>query len=167
MISNNTLGHFSKRNSADSTLARRDTPFEWNDSPFTLEEFKEFDGAFEQYLNLSRPSIMSPSLPVAFSDENVTFADDSEALQSIAFWPLIQPSRHVDFIMAWDDDVDSAPYGWNNGTNMYNTYKFAEAAGLSFPLAPLVSRSHWRRWSQRSFPETTRPDQHFSAATRA
>lgn len=40
------------------------------------------------------------------------------------------------FRIAWDDDADDAPYGWNNGTNPWNTYNLAKAANLPFPEIP-------------------------------
>lgn len=41
--------------------------------------------------------------------------------------------------MAWDDDADSHPYSWNNGTNIWDTYNRAKESGLPFPEIPPVS----------------------------
>jgi lysophospholipase len=41
--------------------------------------------------------------------------------------------------MAWDDDADSLPYTWNNGTNIWDTYNRAKERGLPFPEIPPVS----------------------------
>ena len=40
--------------------------------------------------------------------------------------------------MAWEDDADDDPYGWNNGTNIYNTYIHSKEIGLPFPVIPPV-----------------------------
>lgn len=131
-ITNGTLGQFSKRSTQADThsLARRSPPFE-------LSIIESLNQAFNETFDLSLAQIANPSVPVAFNTEqNVTLADGSEVLQSVPFWSLIQPERQVDFIIAWDDDSDSNPYGWNNGTNMYETYVLAKEAGLPFPAAP-------------------------------
>lgn len=141
-ISNGTLGQFSKREVEERQLIRRELFFR-------LDTLESLNQAFNQTFNLSLAQIVNPSLPAAFSDENITLADGSEAQQSIPFWSLIQPERKLDVIIAWDDDSDSSPYGWNNGSNVYNTYMLAKEAGLPFPMAPPASTFLARNYTTR------------------
>ncbi|KAJ5564304.1 hypothetical protein N7513_000546 [Penicillium frequentans] len=129
---NGTLGQFSKR----QDLEKRDS-----DSSVTgISSLSYLNNYFKEAYGYTLAQISNPSIPNPFSsDENITFADGSEVGQSVPFWPLIQPERKVDFIMAWDDDADSAPYTWNNGTNIWDTYNRAKENGLPFPEVPPVS----------------------------
>ncbi|KAI9833172.1 MAG: hypothetical protein M1819_003795 [Sarea resinae] len=54
--------------------------------------------------------------------EDLTLVDGSESGQTIPFWPLLQPARKVDFIIAFDGSQDGTD-GWNNGTNLIGMFK--------------------------------------------
>lgn len=93
VVSNNTLGQFSKRSSDSSaTIEKRQ-------SAFGLETLEGLNEAFNQTFNLSLSQIADPSVPNPFGGpENITLADGSEAGQSIPFWSLIQPERKLDLM---------------------------------------------------------------------
>ncbi|KAK5047684.1 hypothetical protein LTR84_006349 [Exophiala bonariae] len=131
IASNGTLGNFAKRGVSAATLNKRQ-------SGYSLETLEGLNEAFNQTFNLSLSQIANPSVPNPFGgDENITLADGSEAGQSIPFWSLIQRERKLDLIIAWDDDGgETRPNYWTNGTNVWNTYNLAKAAGLAFPQAP-------------------------------
>jgi lysophospholipase len=78
---------------------------------------------------------------------SLNFVDGSESGQTIPLWGQIQPVRNLSFIIAWDDTNDAAPFGWNNGTNLYNTYLQAEAAGIPFPIIPPASTFVGRKYT--------------------
>ncbi|KAJ6013739.1 hypothetical protein N7540_008330 [Penicillium herquei] len=137
---NDTLGQFSKR---QSSLQKRD-----DDSLTGIASLESLSDAFAEFFGLTLAQIANPSIPNPFtSEDTITFADTSEAGQSVPFWPLIQPERDVDFIMAWDDDADDEPYLWTNGTNIWDTYNLAKDAGLPFPEVPPVSEMLARNYT--------------------
>jgi lysophospholipase len=80
---------------------------------------------------------------------DLSFVDGSEGGQTIPLWGQIQPARNPSVIIAWDDNNDAPPYGWNNGTNLYHTYLQASAAGLPFPLIPPYSTFINQKWTTR------------------
>lgn len=45
------------------------------------------------------------------------YVDGSETGQTVPLWPVIQPQRKADFIIAFDASGDGT-YGWVNGTNL-------------------------------------------------
>lgn len=124
-------------------LFKRVTPPE---DIFPYSVVKELAGLFEKYFNYTLDECVYASLPNPFAsstaDEydpptNLTLLDGSEMGQSLPLWTQIQPARQPQFIIAWDNDGDALPYGWNNGTNMYNTYTYATDLGIPFPIVPL------------------------------
>ncbi|RAK95077.1 lysophospholipase [Aspergillus ibericus CBS 121593] len=138
-ISNGTLGQFAKRSSKNN-LAKRLTP------PSDLDELVD---AFKESFDLHLTDITYSTYPNPFANlssssgnahtsPDLNLVDGSETGQTIPLWGQIQPARNVDFIIAWDDSQDADPYDWNNGTNLYNTYTAAKAAGLPFPVIPPV-----------------------------
>lgn len=67
---------------------------------------------------------------------DLSLVDGSEAGQVVPLWSQIQPARKPSFIIAYDDNPDSLPYGWMNGTSIYNTYVAAKESHLPFPIIP-------------------------------
>ena len=65
----------------------------------------------------------------------LSIVDGSESGQTITLWPIIQPARDVDFIIAWDASGETS-FGWQNRTNIIDTYNSATVAGLKFPKVP-------------------------------
>ncbi|KAG8845363.1 hypothetical protein FRB96_002521 [Tulasnella sp. 330] len=76
--------------------------------------------------------------PVAASQKELLLVDGSETGQENPLWPIIQPERAVDFIVVSDACGSELSSGWMNGTNLYNSYTSAKAAGLPFPTIPPV-----------------------------
>ncbi|KAF4625054.1 hypothetical protein G7Y89_g13113 [Cudoniella acicularis] len=75
---------------------------------------------------------LSSTSSVVNHSKDLRLVDGSESGQAIPLWGLIQPARGLEFIIAWDDNEDAAPYQWNNGTNLYNSYLAANASKISF-----------------------------------
>ncbi|KAJ9607997.1 hypothetical protein H2200_008076 [Cladophialophora chaetospira] len=136
--SNGSVGSFSKRSLAltDAAMLSRRA------AQFPAENALAIWNGFEEIFNLTLDEAMYPSVPNPFAGTNpaeseaLQLTDGSETGQSIAYWGLIQPARKSDFIITWDNDQDQAPYSWNNGTNIYNTYIQARRHGLPFPEIP-------------------------------
>lgn len=108
------------------------------------------DEAFQKALNLNLTDIAYAEVPNPFlrvpsslaytqTATDLRFVDGSEGGQTIPLWGLIQPSRNGSFVVAWEDSNDAHPYQWMNGTNLYNTYVAAKAAGLPFPIITPMS----------------------------
>jgi lysophospholipase len=51
--------------------------------------------------------------------------------------------------ISWDNDEDSTPNGWNNGTNIYNTFIQARRHGLPFPEIPPPTTFIKRNYTQK------------------
>ena len=68
-------------------------------------------------------------------EEELLLVDGSETGQTIPLWPVIQPERGVDFIVALDASGDGQN-NWVNGTNLYDTSLAAAEAGIPFPTVP-------------------------------
>ncbi|KIV80847.1 hypothetical protein PV11_08323 [Exophiala sideris] len=153
--SNGTLAPFPKR----SLSSNEDSHQLQKRADFPTATINAVYAAFQQYFNLTETEAASPTIPNPYSGmpgmsggvepAGLTLADGSEAGQSIPFWPLIQPDRNVDFIISWDNDEDTVPYGWNNGTNIYNTYIQARRHGLPFPEVPPPSTFIKRNYTQK------------------
>lgn len=92
VMSNNTLGQFSKREAATATIDKRQ-------SAYGIETLEGLNDAFNQTFNLSLSQIANPSVPNPFGGpDNITLVDGSEAGQSVPFWSLIQPERKLDLM---------------------------------------------------------------------
>lgn len=144
--SNGTLATFAKRSHLGghvppSYLAKRQN----NVVPLSELEglFEAFNKTFmENATTVSYASWPNPFLglntttPSLRNESYLKILDGSQAGQAIPLWSLIQPARRLDFIFAWDDDADVRPNGWNNGTNLYNTYVAAKHSDVPFPIVP-------------------------------
>lgn len=117
---------------------------------FPAEEIEALITAFDTYLGLNVTEISYAYIPNPFvglpdvgtqyqTKKTLTFVDGAEAGQAIPLWGMLQTYRNSDFIIAFDDDEDTSPYGWNNGTNLYDTYVQATVQGLPFPVVPPAS----------------------------
>ncbi|KAK5270578.1 hypothetical protein LTR99_005020 [Exophiala xenobiotica] len=156
-LSNGTLAQFSKKRSLQvpppgsvQSLQKR--------AGFPLATINYLFEAYQQYFNLTKVQAVSPSVPNPFAGmpgangpepATLTLADGSEGGQAIPFWPMLQPARNLDFIISWDNDEDSTPNGWNNGTNIYNTFIQARRHGLPFPEIPPPATFIKRNYTQK------------------
>lgn len=66
--------------------------------------------------------------------------DGGEDGQNIPLWPLLQPERQVDVILAVDSSANTK-YNWPNGSSLVHTYRRVNTnasytATLSFPSVP-------------------------------
>ncbi|CCG20857.1 Plb5 GPI-linked phospholipase B [Candida orthopsilosis Co 90-125] len=75
-------------------------------------------------------------------NETLFLVDGGEDLQNVPFYPLIQNTRDVDVIFAFDNSADTNE-SWPNATSIISTYKrqFAEQGkGTPFPFVPDVDK---------------------------
>lgn len=73
-------------------------------------------------------------------NETLFLADGGEDAQNVPFYPLIQTSRDVDIIFAFDNSADTNS-SWPNSTSIVHTYtrQFAQQGnGTPFPFVPLI-----------------------------
>jgi lysophospholipase len=73
-------------------------------------------------------------------EETLFLVDGGEDLQNIPFYPLLQPKRKVDVVIAIDSSADTE-FSWPNGTSMLATYKrnlnpSGIGNGTAFPHVP-------------------------------
>jgi len=129
-ISNGTLGTFAKR----QIEKRQDNAVPLSELDTILDIFNSTFGepkTLAGYSSWPNPFMgLNTTTPELQGEKYLKIVDGSLAGQTIPIWSLIQPARALDFIFAWDDSQDARPQSWNNGTNLYNTYKAAKAANL-------------------------------------
>ena len=114
-------------------------------SEFPASEVDGLAAAFKTYFNLTVADISYATIPNPFrgsstasesknDDSNLRLVDSTELGSAL---PLAgQLARNATFIMTWDDNSDALPYGWQNGTNLYNAYLEFKAKGVAFPEVP-------------------------------
>ncbi|GME80838.1 unnamed protein product [Ambrosiozyma monospora] len=71
-------------------------------------------------------------------DTSLYLVDGGEDKENIPLVPLIQPEREVDFIMAYDNSMDTLQ-GWPNGLSMVKTYErqfTSQSNHTAFPYVP-------------------------------
>ena len=77
-----------------------------------------------------------PNSAFASTNEDVTLTRDlylvsgAQGGENVPLWPLIQPQRGIDVIIANDNSQDTADF-WPNGTSLYSTYLRAQMMGLA------------------------------------
>lgn len=115
-LSNGTLGVFSKRDEPvlESSLHRRS-------ADFPLQVLRGLQKLFKKYFDYFLTEAICITLPNRFasrfsadsnsSPTNLTLLDESEMGQALPLWTQIQTARKPEFIIAWDDDEDTVPYG--------------------------------------------------------
>lgn len=147
-LSNGTEAPFAKRSLREDsgTHNKRRNSFAKRASPPTaglLELTQTFGQLFHEnvsqlaYAYYPNPFAGLGSItPASAKEPLLRLVDGSESGQAIPLWGQIQPARGLNFIIAWDDNEDAAPYNWNNGTNLYDTYLSAQQNGLAFPVIP-------------------------------
>lgn len=165
-LSNGTLAQFSKRSiAANERLESHLTPrlptedesgssLKKRATPPPLSSLEQLTVGFNSTFGLSLRDISNAIYPNPWnglpgqSSPYLKLVDGSEGGQTLPFWGQIQPARGLEFIITWDVSLDGAPYNWENGTNLFDTYKAARAAGLPFPIVPdaatFINRNYTR-----------------------
>ncbi|EMG49811.1 Lysophospholipase 3 [Candida maltosa Xu316] len=76
------------------------------------------------------------------NNDTLYLCDGGEDLQNVPFYSLIQTTRDVDVIFAFDNSADTN-LSWPNGTSIMETYKrqfSVQGKGTPFPFVPDVER---------------------------
>ncbi|KAF8426350.1 lysophospholipase catalytic domain-containing protein [Tirmania nivea] len=81
------------------------------------------------------------------NQSSLSLADGGLDNQNIPFWPLLQPARKIDFILAVDSSADTHQH-WPNGSSLVNTqkrsqnllsqYQLGDVGVVPFPYVPEV-----------------------------
>lgn len=95
-----------------------------------------FNKTLEQVLYAVWPNPFLNSTPAMENVENLFLVDGSEVLQEIPLWPIIQPARRLDFIIANDAGGTELSNGWMNGTSLLDTATYAAKNKVPFPKVP-------------------------------
>ena len=156
--SNGTLGQFPKR---EALLEQ--APHHSTQSPADLskrllaifpdQEVEELAAPFAKGLNLSLEDYTYTPIPNPW--RNTSTAKDTllhmvDATEPASSLPLAgQLARNATFIIAWDDNSDAYPYGWVNGTSMYQAYQYFKQKAIPFPIVPPVSTFIARNYTSR------------------
>ena len=148
--SNGTLGLFPKRSDlADSRPHERPSKnHKLNgrlDPEFPPEEVEEIEESFKELFGLDLDGFTYTRIPNPFRGQpnpsrgardarELKMVDATEVESSL---PLAgQLARNASFIIAWDDNSDAWPNGWQNGTNLHNAYLYFKEKGVPFPVVP-------------------------------
>ncbi|KAK6371419.1 Lysophospholipase 1 [Exophiala oligosperma] len=142
--SNNTLGQFPKRSEVKRTPEGTYTLRKRLEPVFPAEEVEGLAEPFEKYFGLDLNGYTYARVPNPFrgrsndpSDDQLKLVDATEVATSL---PLAgQLARNASFIIAWDDNTDAYPNGWENGTNMYQAYRYFEEHNIPFPIVPTAA----------------------------
>lgn len=118
---------------------------------------KELIGAFKHYSNENLQELAYAVIPNSFhglphtktSDTDLRMVDATESGTVSPLWGQLQPSRGLVFSMVWDDDEDTTPYAWNNGTNLYAVYQFAKRTKKPFLIVPKLATMIKRNYTTR------------------
>ena len=100
-----------------------------------------WEQAFNETLNQSLygvyPNPFQGYTPSATADQETLYlVDGSESGQTIPLWPLLQPARGLDLIIAWTASGETYPNNWQNGTDLIDTANAAATNSLKFPKVP-------------------------------
>ena len=144
---NGTLGQFPKRSyppglsATEHGLGKRAITFDTFPKATVDELIEGFNESFGLNLTQMYPSIYpNPFLdyasasPAIKTEPDLKLVDATELGSSLPLLGLVV--RNASFIMAWDANGDAFPYGWLNGTNLYNAYQYMKSLDLPFPVVP-------------------------------
>lgn len=148
--SNDTLGQFPKRSEAESFHSQsRSAPVHNRltkrlEEEFPAKEVEELGSPFKEYFGLDLDGFTYARVPNPFrnqstapQDYELKLVDATEVESSL---PLSgQLARNASFIIAWDDNTDAWPNGWENGTDLYQAYLYFKANKIPFPIVPSPS----------------------------
>jgi lysophospholipase len=127
-----------KRWPADEAVTEQDRVANGTSALLGLIDLMEstFNLTLEESLYAIWPNPFLNSTPAMENDEYLLLVDGSEILQEIPLWPIIQPARHVDFVIANDAGGTDLSNGWMNGSSLIDTAAYAAANNVSFPRVP-------------------------------
>jgi lysophospholipase len=155
-LTDGLLGQFAKRSLSGLEGAAGDYGFEkrqWPADEATVEE-ERVDAAnqallplvyvIEDLFNTTLNESIYATWPNPFlnasvemtNQENLLFVDGSEIFQEIPIWPIVQPIRRPDFIIANDAGGTELSNGWMNGSSLIDTAAYCAANGVPFPKVP-------------------------------
>jgi lysophospholipase len=93
-------------------------------------------GLGDEYSLYPNPFYELPNSNAVASQSVLQLVDGGLSGQQNPIWPLLQPSRNVDIIIV-NDNSDSDNSNFPDGSDMYQTYQRAQAAGLTrMPVIP-------------------------------
>ena len=158
--SNNTLGQFPKRSEAASSQPQGRSSQEDNglskrlEEEFPAEEVEELGEPFKEYFGLDLDGFTYARVPNPFRnqstaphDHELKLVDATEVESSL---PLAgQLARNASFIIAWDDNTDAWPNGWQNGTDLYQAYLYFKENEIPFPIVPSPATFIARNYTTR------------------
>ena len=150
--SNNTLGQFPKRSDQARSLSqltpsrihglnkRLDPEFPPAQVESVVEGFQQIGLSLDEFVYARVPNpfrTTQKSAEESFTTKELKMVDATEVESSL---PLAgQLTRNATFIMAWDDNTDAYPNGWENGTDLYQAYLYFKHKGIPFPIVPSPS----------------------------
>lgn len=95
-------------------------------SPVTRDTYAPYPNPFYQY----------PSATLTNAQKEISLVDGGEGNSAMPFWPLIQPERNVDVIIAADNGADTSD-DFPSGTAIVGAFQQAQAQGLTrMPFVP-------------------------------
>jgi lysophospholipase len=95
-------------------------------SPVTRDLYAPYPNPFYQY----------PAATLTNTQKEIQIVDGGEGNSAMPFWPLIQPERNVDVIIAADNGADTTD-DFPSGTAIVGAYEAAQAQGLNrMPFIP-------------------------------
>lgn len=95
-----------------------------------------FNLALDETLYVVWPNPFLNSTPAMQHQPELLFVDGSEVLQEIPLWPIIQPARHVDFVIANDASGTEVSNGRINGSSLIDTAAYFAAYNVPFSKVP-------------------------------
>ncbi len=132
------LKHHVKRWQADKAVKEQERVANGTTSLLGLIDLMEsvFKTTPEQTLYAVWPNPFLNSTPAMTNVPDLLLVDGSEVPQEIPIWPLIQPARRPDFIIANDAGGIDLSNGWMNGSSLIHTAAYAAANNIPFPKVP-------------------------------
>ncbi len=145
--SNDTLGQFPKRSEAPTSQPLKRSPatkeelIKRLEEEFPAQEVEELGTPFEKYFGLDLGGYTYARVPNPFRNQSTSPQDHElklvDATEVASSLPLAgQLARNASFIIAWDDNTDAWPNGWENGTDLYQAYLYFKKHQIPFPIVP-------------------------------
>ena len=150
------IGQFAKRDAVMEPWSERDLTKRWPPREAEQEQIRLANGTrqllglifvmesifnetLEQALYAVWPNPFLNSTPAMENVDHLFLVDGSEVLQEIPIWPIIQPARRPDFIIANDAGGTELSNGWMNGTSLIDTAAYTNETLLQSNYLTLFS----------------------------